>query len=113
MRVSRRTPARGSRPPRATGPSTGCDAKRSVSSDALTRDDLSAEAIRLGRLLAELMPDEPEVLGLLGLLLLTESRRRARVAADGAMVLLPDQDRSLWDRRSIDEGLALVRACLR
>jgi len=81
--------------------------------DELTRPDLSGEAIRLARLLAELMPDEPEVLGLLALLLLTESRRAARTAADGSLVLLPDQDRAAWDRPLIAEGQALVRACLR
>jgi RNA polymerase sigma-70 factor (ECF subfamily) len=80
---------------------------------ALTRADLSAEAIRLARLLAELMPDEAEVKGLLALVLLAESRRPARVTADGSIVLLPDQDRSKWDRRLIAEGHALVRACLR
>jgi RNA polymerase sigma factor (sigma-70 family) len=72
--------------------------------DALVRSDLCAEAIRLARLLADLMPDEPEVLGLLALLLLTESRRAARTAADGSLVLLADQDRSLWDRALIAEG---------
>ena len=81
--------------------------------DALVRSDLCAEAIRLARLLADLMPDEPEVLGLLALLLLTESRREARTAADGSLVLLADQDRSLWDRSLIAEGHELVRACLR
>jgi RNA polymerase sigma-70 factor, ECF subfamily len=81
--------------------------------DDLVREDLCAEAIRLARLLAELMPDEPEVLGLLALLLLTESRRTTRVAPDGSVVLLPDQDRSRWDRVLIAEGQALVRACLR
>jgi RNA polymerase sigma-70 factor (ECF subfamily) len=81
--------------------------------DDLVRDELCAEAIRLTRLLAELMPDEPEVHGLLALLLLTESRRAARVAPDGSVVLLPDQDRSIWDRELIAEGQALVRACLR
>ncbi|HKY75348.1 MAG TPA: RNA polymerase sigma factor [Acidimicrobiia bacterium] len=81
--------------------------------DELTRPDLSAEAIRLARLLAELMPDEPEVIGLLALLLLTESRRAARTAADGSLVLLPDQDRTVWDRGLIAEGQTLVRACLR
>jgi RNA polymerase sigma-70 factor (ECF subfamily) len=81
--------------------------------DDLVRADLCAEAIRLARLLAALMPDEPEVAGLLALLLLTESRRAARAAADGSLVLLPDQDRSSWDRALIDEGQALVRACLR
>jgi RNA polymerase sigma-70 factor, ECF subfamily len=81
--------------------------------EELTRPDLSAEAIRLARLLAELMPDEPEVVGLLGLLLLTESRRAARSAPDGSLVLLPDQDRTRWDRQLIAEGQSLVRACLR
>jgi RNA polymerase sigma-70 factor (ECF subfamily) len=80
---------------------------------ALIRSDLCAEAIRLARLLAELMPDEPEVLGLLALLLLTESRRPARTAADGSLVLLSDQDRGLWDRALLDEGQAIVRKCLR
>ena len=79
-----------------------------TSGDALVRADLCAEAIRLGRVLAELMPDEPEVLGLLALLLLTDARRAARAAADGSLVLLPDQDRSRWDRTRIAEGQALV-----
>ena len=79
----------------------------------LIRADLCAEAIRLGRLLASLMPDEAEVTGLLALMLLTESRRPARTAADGELVLLADQDRSRWDRALIDEGHALVRRCLR
>jgi len=83
------------------------------SGDQLVRDDLCAEAVRLGRLLAELLPDEPEVMGLLALMLLTESRRAARTDADGALVLLAGQDRSLWNRRLIDEGQAIVRACLR
>ncbi|MEV4556255.1 DUF6596 domain-containing protein [Kitasatospora sp. NPDC049285] len=77
------------------------------------REELCAEAIRLGRLLAELMPDEPEVLGLLALMLLTHARRRARTTADGALVLLADQDRTRWDRALIAEGHALVRRCLR
>ena len=81
--------------------------------DELVRADLCAEAIRLARLLAELMPDEPEALGLLALLLLTESRRAARTAPDGTMVLLPDQDRAQWDRDLIAEGQAIVRRCLR
>jgi len=81
--------------------------------DELIRADLCAEGIRLARLLAELMPDEPEALGLLALLLLTESRRAARTAPDGSMVLLPDQDRSLWDRELIAEGQEIVRRCLR
>ena len=81
--------------------------------DALVRSDLCAEAIRLARLLAELMPDEPEVLGLLALLLLTEARRPARTAADGSLIRLADQDRGRWDRAMIAEGQDLVRACLR
>jgi RNA polymerase sigma-70 factor, ECF subfamily len=81
--------------------------------DELVREDLCAEAIRLARLLVELMPDEAEAIGLLALLLLTESRRPARVAADGSLVLLPDQDRSRWDGALIEEGQALVRRCLR
>ena len=78
------------------------------SGESLTRHDLSGEAIRLGRLLAELMPDEPEVTGLLALMLLHESRHAARASADGDIVLLDDQDRSLWDARQIAEGAALV-----
>jgi RNA polymerase sigma-70 factor, ECF subfamily len=81
--------------------------------DGLDRPELCAEAIRLARLLAELMPDEPEVLGLLALLLLTAARRAARVSPDGDLVLLADQDRTLWDRDMIAEGQQLVRACLR
>jgi len=81
--------------------------------DTAVRDDLTAEAIRLGRLLVELMPDEPEVLGLLALMLLTESRRRARVTPDGDLVRLVDQDRTLWDVSLISEGQAMVRICLR
>ena len=81
--------------------------------EQLVRDDLCREAVRLARLLAELMPDEPEVKGLLALLLLSEARRPARTAADGSLVLLPDQDRSLWDQELIAEGHELVRACLR
>ncbi|MGH3735922.1 MAG: RNA polymerase sigma factor [Micromonosporaceae bacterium] len=83
------------------------------SGENLVRDDLSREAIRLGRMLAELMPDEPEVLGLLGLMLLIESRRAARTTADGALVLLGDQDRVAWDQELIAEGQQLVRRCLR
>jgi RNA polymerase sigma-70 factor, ECF subfamily len=80
---------------------------------ALVREDLCAEAIRLGRLLAELMPDEPEVMGLLALMLLIESRRDARTTSGGDLVLLADQDRSRWDRSLIAEGQAIVRQCLR
>ena len=83
------------------------------SGDDLVRGELCAEAIRLARLLAGLMPDEAEVNGLLALLLLTEARRPARTGPDGGLVLLPDQDRSRWDHAMIAEGLALVRGCLR
>jgi RNA polymerase sigma-70 factor (ECF subfamily) len=76
-------------------------------------DDLRAEAIRLARAMASLMPDEAEVAGLLALLVLTESRRRARFSAGGALVLLGDQDRARWDRAMIEEGQAIVRTCLR
>jgi RNA polymerase sigma-70 factor, ECF subfamily len=83
------------------------------SGDRLVREDLCAEAIRLGRLLAELMPDEPEVMGLLALMLLVESRRATRTTPDGELVLLADQDRGRWDRGLIAEGQAIVRRCLR
>ena len=83
------------------------------SGDQLVREDLCAEAIRLGRLLAELMPDEPEVTGLLALMLLTQARRAARTTPDGRLVRLADQDRSRWDRDLIAEGQDLVRRCLR
>jgi RNA polymerase sigma-70 factor, ECF subfamily len=76
-------------------------------------DGLRGEAIRLARLLTSLMADEPEAIGLLALLLLTEARYRTRLAADGALVLLCDQDRSGWDQELIEEGHTLVRACLR
>ena len=79
----------------------------------LVRTDLCAEAIRLTRALAALMPDEPEVLGLLALLLLTEARRPARTGPDGELVRLPDQDRERWDSSLIAEGHELVRECLR
>jgi RNA polymerase sigma-70 factor (ECF subfamily) len=82
------------------------------SGDRLVRADLCADAIRLGRLLAELLPDEPEVQGLLALMLLLESRRAARTTPEGAVVLLADQDRRLWDRRLIAEGQSIVRQCL-
>jgi len=84
-----------------------------TSGDELGRADLAAEAIRLGRLLAELMPDEPEVLGLLALMLLAESRRAARTAPDGGLVLLADQNRGQWDQDLIAEGQLIVRQCLR
>lgn len=81
------------------------------SGESLTRADLSGEAIRLGRLLMELLPDS-EVRGLLALMLLQESRRTARASADGDLILLEDQDRSLWDTGHIDEGLALTEQAL-
>lgn len=83
------------------------------SGDQLTRGDLCAEAIRLGRLLRELLPDEPEVTGLLALMLLVDARRDTRTSAAGDLVLLADQDRACWHRPLIDEGHALVRECLR
>jgi RNA polymerase sigma-70 factor, ECF subfamily len=82
------------------------------SGEELIRADLCAEAIRLGRLLAELMPDEPEVAGLLALMLLLEARRPARTTAAGELVLLADQDRALWDGELVAEGQAIVRRCL-
>ena len=85
----------------------------SSTGDELVREDLCAEAVRLARLLAELMPDEPEVWGLLALLLLNESRRPARTAPDGSIVLLRDQDRRRWDAALVAEGQGIVRACLR
>jgi RNA polymerase sigma-70 factor, ECF subfamily len=81
--------------------------------DSLTRVDLSREAIRLARVLTDLMPDEPEAVGLLALTLLSEARRPARTAPDGSMIRLADQDRTQWDRMLITEGHTLVRACLR
>lgn len=78
----------------------------------LVRDDLCREAVRLGRLIVELMPDEPEAKGLLALMLLLNSRRAARTTPDGGLVLLADQDRGLWDRDQIAEGQLLVRQCL-
>ncbi|HEY1915084.1 MAG TPA: RNA polymerase sigma factor [Streptosporangiaceae bacterium] len=83
------------------------------SGPVLVRADLCAEAIRLARLLAQLMPDEPEAMGLLALMLLQESRRPARTTPDGSLVRLADQDRGHWDRALIGEGQDLVRACLR
>jgi RNA polymerase sigma-70 factor (ECF subfamily) len=81
------------------------------SGEQLVREDLCAEAIRLGRVLAELMPDEPEVAGLLALMLLQEARRAARTSG-GELVRLADQDSALWDRELIAEGQAIVRRCL-
>jgi RNA polymerase sigma-70 factor (ECF subfamily) len=94
------------RAPTESGPQSAGSAGSSI------RTDLCAEAIRLTRILATLMPDEPEVLGLLALMLLTDARRSSRVA-DGALVTLPEQDRSRWDPALIAEGHAIVRACLR
>ena len=80
-----------------------------TSGQELVRAELCVEAIRLAKLLCVLMPDEPEALGLLSLLLLQDSRRAARIGADGELVLLADQDRSRWDRSRIDEGLRVLR----
>ncbi|WP_378739751.1 RNA polymerase sigma factor [Nocardia brasiliensis] len=84
-----------------------------TSGERLVRADLCAEAIRFGRLLTELMPDEPEAAGLLALMLLTEARRAARISTDGSLVPLPEQDRGRWDRKLIAEGHVIVRECLR
>jgi len=83
-----------------------------ATADSLMRLDLCAEGIRLARVLAELMPDEPEAQGLLALLLLVHARCAARVTADGALVRLAGQDRRLWDQGLIAEGQAIVRACV-
>ncbi len=83
------------------------------SGERLIREELATEAIRLGRQLAELMPDDPEVLGLLALMLLLHSRREARTTANGELVPLPEQDRGLWDGDLIEEGQSLVKRCLR
>ena len=84
-----------------------------TSGSALIRQPLCSEAIRLGRVLIELMPDEPEAVGLLALMLLQDSRRDARVSPEGELVILEDQDRSLWDRGEIVEGTTLVQRGLR
>jgi RNA polymerase sigma-70 factor (ECF subfamily) len=80
--------------------------------ERLVRADLCDEAVRLGRLTLELLPDEPEVRGLLALMLLVDARREARVGAHGELVALPDQDRARWDGPRIEEGRALLRQCL-
>jgi RNA polymerase sigma-70 factor (ECF subfamily) len=82
------------------------------SGDRLVREELCAEALRLGRLLVDLMPDDPESMGLLALMLLIDARRAARLSPGGDLVLLADQNRSLWDRERIAEGQALLRRCL-
>ncbi len=84
-----------------------------TSGELLVREDLCAEAVRLARTLRELMPDEPEVIGLLALLLLISARRPARTGTDGALVPLGEQDRALWDSARVSEGQDLVRFCLR
>jgi RNA polymerase sigma-70 factor (ECF subfamily) len=86
---------------------------RASGGEDLVRDDLCDEAIRLARLLAELMPDEPEALGLLALLLLIDARRAARTGARGELVRLSDQDRTRWNAPQLDEGRAIVRRLLR
>jgi RNA polymerase sigma-70 factor (ECF subfamily) len=80
--------------------------------ESLVRAELCDEAIRLGRLLTEVLPDEPEALGLLALMLLIDARREARVDESGGLVRLAEQDRERWDRQKIDEGQTLMRACL-
>jgi RNA polymerase sigma-70 factor, ECF subfamily len=82
------------------------------SGDSLVRRKLSAESVRLTRLVVSLLPDEPEALGLLALMLLHDARREARTAADGTLVLLDAQDRSLWDRDRISEGEAILQRAL-
>jgi RNA polymerase sigma-70 factor (ECF subfamily) len=84
-----------------------------TSGDRLIRRELCAEAVRLTRVLGSLMPDEPEVLGLLALMLLHDARREARTGPDGALVLLEDQDRARWDRAKVDEGRELLERALR
>jgi RNA polymerase sigma-70 factor, ECF subfamily len=86
---------------------------KASSGERLVREDLCREAVRLGRLLQELMPGEPEVMGLLALMLLVESRRATRTTPEGGLVLLADQNRHLWNRLLIAEGQAIVRQCLR
>ncbi|WP_245963806.1 RNA polymerase sigma factor [Terracoccus luteus] len=86
---------------------------RATSGENLVRTDLCAEAVRLGRVLVELMPDEPEAAGLLALLLLTDARRGARTGPGGEPVLLAEQDRTRWDSGLVAEGHAIVRSCLR
>jgi RNA polymerase sigma-70 factor (ECF subfamily) len=83
------------------------------SGDRLIREELALEAIRLGLLLAELMPDEPEAVGLLALMLLIHSRKAARTRPEGTLVPLAEQDRALWDRNMIEKGQELVQRCLR
>jgi RNA polymerase sigma factor (sigma-70 family) len=85
----------------------------SSSSDEIVRTDLSQEAIRLTRAVHRLLPDEPEVAGLLALMLLTDARRMARIGAHGELIPMPEQDRSSWDAKAIDEGVALVTAALK
>jgi len=82
------------------------------SGDQLTREDLCAEAIRLGRQLVDLLPAEPEVMGLLALMLLVDARRAARTGPDGDLILLAQQDRARWDRRLVAEGQGIVKRCL-
>jgi RNA polymerase sigma-70 factor, ECF subfamily len=84
-----------------------------TSGDALIRRELCAEAIRLGRLLCQLMPDEPEALGLLALMLLQDARREARIGAAGELVTLEQQDRTIWDRKEIAEGSAAIERALK
>ena len=108
--------ARAARPAAAGAHRALPDLQRGLHGDRRARccaPTCAAEAVRLARALADLMPDEPEVLGLLALLLLTEARRPARVGPSGELVTLAEQDRSLWNRELIAEGHDLVRRCLR
>ena len=84
----------------------------STTGTALVRVDLAEQAIRLARMLHAALPDDSEVTGLLALMLLVHARHRARTAPDGSLIPMADQDRSLWDRRGIDEGIALITAAL-
>jgi RNA polymerase sigma factor (sigma-70 family) len=117
-RIPYRVPAADELPGRLTGVATTVylifnEGYTAGAGPDLVRTPLTAEAIRLARLLAELMPDEPTVLGLLALLLLQDARRNARVDDAGRLVLLADQDRGRWDARAIKEGVELVGAALR
>jgi RNA polymerase sigma-70 factor (ECF subfamily) len=111
-KIPYRVPAKGDLPKRLRSVLSVVYLIYNTGADDPERGSLRSDAIRLGRSLVDLMPDEPEVAGLLALLLLSESRMPARTSA-GNLVLLRDQDRTRWDRTMIDEGHAIVRACIR